>query len=93
MPIWKTAGIIYLAAINIVSFCVCAADKRAARLHRRRVPERTLLILAALFGSAGLYLSMLIFSHKTKKPKFSVLTPLMLVTQTILCSWTFWRLS
>ena len=92
MRIWMTAAFAYLVVINIVGFCVCAADKRAARLRRRRVPERTLLALALLFGSAGVYVAMLIFSHKTRKPKFSVLVPLVLVAQTVFWGWIFWRL-
>jgi len=89
MKIWMTAVAIYLAAVNIIGFIVCAADKRAAVKHRRRVPERTLFLLAFIFGSAGVYLAMLAFSHKTKKPKFAVSMPLILIAQAALLCWIF----
>ena len=48
--------VIYLAAINILTFCVYGADKRRAKIQGvRRVPEKTLFALALLLGSAGLF--------------------------------------
>ena len=38
--------VIYLAAINILTFCVYGADKRRAKIQgARRVPEKTLFAL------------------------------------------------
>ena len=38
--------VIYLAAINILTFCVYGADKRRAKIQgARRVPEKTLRCL------------------------------------------------
>ena len=43
--------VIYLAAINILTFCVYGADKRRAKIQgARRVPEKTLFALALLLG-------------------------------------------
>ena len=45
--------VIYLAAINLITFCVYGADKRRAKIQgARRVPEKTLFALALLLGSA-----------------------------------------
>jgi uncharacterized membrane protein YsdA (DUF1294 family) len=93
MPAGTAAAIIYLAAVNIAGFCVCAADKRAARLRRWRVPESALFAVALFFGSAGVYLAMLLFSHKTRKPRFAVLMPLLVLAQAAVLGWIFWRLS
>ncbi len=62
----------YLAAINVLTFFVYGLDKHKARKGRWRIPEATLLMLAALGGSIGAYAGMKIFRHKTKKPKFYV---------------------
>ena len=58
--------VIYLAAINILTFCVYGADKRRAKIQgARRVPEKTLFALALLLGSAGALFAMRAFHHKT----------------------------
>ena len=46
-----------------------------ARKNRRRVPENTLLLTAALSGCIGMYLTMRIIHHKTKHPKFMIGIP------------------
>ena len=59
--------VIYLAAINILTFCVYGADKRRAKISgARRVPEKTLFALALLLGSAGALFAMRVFHHKTR---------------------------
>ena len=51
---------------------------------RRRTPEATLLLLAALGGSAGALLAMHLFRHKTRHKKFTIGVPVMLVAQVVL---------
>ena len=48
-----TAAAVLLAALNLASFALYGADKRRAVRGGRRIPERTLLLSAALFGGAG----------------------------------------
>ena len=49
--------VIYLAAINLITFCVYGADKRRAKISgARRVPEKALFALALLLGSAAILL-------------------------------------
>lgn len=76
--------VIYLIVINIVTFIVYGIDKAAAKAHKRRVRISTLLILAAIGGSLGAFLGMLIFRHKTKKWYFVFPVPLMLLAQSVL---------
>ena len=73
--------IIYLFIINIIAVIVTGHDKRAARLHRYRVKESTLLLISTLGGAPAMYLTMLIISHKTRKPKFMLGIPLIFLAE------------
>lgn len=73
--------LVYLAVMNLLAFSVFGVDKSKAKRGKWRVPERTLLVLAAFGGSAGAVLGMIIFRHKTRKRKFSVGVPLILAVQ------------
>ena len=59
-------------------------DKKKAEKGRWRIKESTLLTLALLGGSIGEMLGMYVFRHKTKKPRFFIGVPVMLVLQIIL---------
>ena len=70
--------------INLVTFLTYGLDKRLARKHRRRIPERTLLCLAFFGGSLGALTGMSIFRHKTKHRRFMVCVPLFLTLHVII---------
>ncbi len=74
----------YLLLINILTFIVYAADKNKAKKNKRRISEYTLITLAVIGGSIGAALGMKIFHHKTKKPKFYVGVPVILILQIFL---------
>lgn len=67
--------------MSLIGAIVCAADKRAARRHARRVPEKTLWTLAVLGGAIGVWFAMLIAHHKTRKAVFAVLMPVLAALQ------------
>ena len=71
----------YLLAINVLTFAVYGLDKWKARHGRWRVPEATLLGLAAVGGSVGAWLAMRLFRHKTQKKKFRYGVPALFVLQ------------
>lgn len=66
------AVLIYLLAINILSFVLMAVDKWQARREKSRIPETTLLIPALLGGSPATLAAMLALRHKTRKLSFKV---------------------
>ena len=70
-----------LLLLNLLSFLLMRHDKQCAKKNRRRVPEKTLFLSAALFGALGGTLGMYIFRHKTKHWYFRVFYPLLLVLQ------------
>ena len=71
--------IIYFIAINIIAFVMYGIDKQRAIKDKWRIPEATLISLAALGGGAGALLGMLIWHHKTKKWKFRILVPFFII--------------
>ena len=73
--------LIYLLLINALGFLLMLIDKWKARHHRWRIPEATLMGVAALGGSVGSLLGMYTVRHKTKHIKFTVGIPVILVVQ------------
>ena len=66
-------------------------EKELKRSLRRRVPERTLLLISALFGSLGILGGMYKFRHKTQKKKFTYGVPIIIVIHIILIIWSIIR--
>ena len=75
----KVLSILYLIAFNTASFIMMGIDKNAAIKGNYRIPERTLMALAAFGGSLGAITGMLVFRHKTKHKKFVIGVPLLMV--------------
>ena len=63
-------------ALSLLSFLVFAHDKRAARKHHRRVPERRLHLLELLGGFPGAFLAVGLLRHKSSKPSFLIISTL-----------------
>jgi len=62
---------IVAAAANVLTFLLFTLDKsRATRGTGRRIPERRLLLCAALGGTPGAYAGRWLFRHKTRKQPF-----------------------
>lgn len=73
--------LIYLLIINALGFLLMLIDKWKAKHHRWRIPEATLIGVAALGGSVGSLVGMYTVRHKTKHIKFTVGIPVILVVQ------------
>lgn len=73
--------LIYLLIINAVGFFIMLVDKRKAKKNLWRIPEATLLTVAAIGGSIGAFAGMRVFHHKTRKPKFYIGIPAILILQ------------
>jgi len=73
--------IIYVVLVNVVAFLLYGFDKWQARKGKRRISEKTLLALAIFGGSAGAYVGMYLFHHKTKKVKFYLGIPMIILLQ------------
>lgn len=102
--IWAVVGspwgllALWLLAINLAAFFAFGVDKWKARRKEthestRRVPERTLFLLAALGGSVGALLGMRVFHHKTLHRAFRFGIPAILVLQIVIPAglWLYWN--
>ena len=62
--------LVYLGVASALTFVLYGADKLFAKTKNRRIPERTLLFASTIGGAFGGTLGMLVFRHKTRKPRF-----------------------
>ncbi|NCB41993.1 MAG: DUF1294 domain-containing protein [Clostridia bacterium] len=82
----------YLVSLNLFTLFISWTDKRASIKKKQRVSESTLLTLSLLGGSLGMLLSMKLFRHKTRKPKFYIGAPVILVLQLAGALYLFYRI-
>lgn len=74
--------VVYFLAISIISLVLTVYDKIAAKIARRhRIPEKVLILLGTMGGALVMYITMLIIRHKTRKKKFMVGLPVIILLQ------------
>ena len=73
-----------MALMSAAAFFAMGLDKLRARSGGRRIPERVLLVLAALLGAPGAYAGMMVFRHKTRHMRFAVGLPALSAVELIL---------
>lgn len=79
--------LLYLIIINAAGFLLMLADKLKAKRGAWRIPEKTLIGVAAAGGSVGTLIGMYLFRHKTRRIKFTLGIPLILIVQLALTLW------
>lgn len=75
--------IIYFIVINIITFLAMWIDKKKAQKGKWRISENALLVLVLLGGGIGGIAGMYTFRHKTKKMKFVIGFPVILISEII----------
>ena len=100
LPFLAALLLAWLVVINLAAFLIFGLDKWRARRKAknesvRRIPEKTLFLLAVLGGSVGALLGMRVFHHKTLHRSFRIGIPVILVFQLLLAAaalyWTVLR--
>ena len=76
--------LIYLLVINLMAFCAMWWDKRRAQKGEWRISEAVLFTLVLLGGGIGGIAGMYAFRHKTKKLRFTIGFPTILITEIVL---------
>lgn len=75
--------LLYLLMINLIGFGMMWSDKKRAKWGKWRIPEQTLFIVTALGGGIGTIAGMYTFRHKTKKLKFTVGLPALVILEIV----------
>ena len=73
--------LIYLLAVNVMTFLLFGLDKHKAKRRKWRISEATLLTMAVIGGSIGAWGGMRIWHHKTLHKKFKFGIPSILILQ------------
>ena len=68
--------LLYLLIINAAGFLLMLVDKYKAKKKLWRIPEATLMGVAAMGGSIGSLIGMYTVRHKTKHLKFTIGIPM-----------------
>ena len=71
----------YIIGINLIGFLAMFIDKRKAKKNEWRIKEGTLITIALLGGGIGGMIGMYKFRHKTKKLKFTVGLPTIMISE------------
>ncbi len=71
----------YLIGINLLAFFTMGLDKQKAIRHAFRIPEAVLFLFSIIGGSLGTLAGMFVFHHKTRKLKFLIGIPVILLLQ------------
>lgn len=82
----------YLVAVNAATFAAFGLDKRAAARRAWRIPERSLLTLAAFGGSPAAVAAQQILRHKTRKEPFRTWLWAIVAVQIAALAWAGYRL-
>lgn len=84
----------YLLSVNILTYVVFKLDKEKAKQGAHRISEQTLLLLSFLGGSIGALAGMFgKEKHKTKKWRFLIGIPLMLLFQVSIACYFLFKVS
>lgn len=85
--------LLYFVIISFIGVLLTVADKIKAKRGSMRISENALLCVSALGGSVFVLVCMLLIRHKTKKVKFMVGIPLIIILQLLFCFfvWNFIR--
>jgi uncharacterized membrane protein YsdA (DUF1294 family) len=87
-----TTCLLAATGLHVIAWAAFRIDKVRARQARRRIPERTLLVLTMMggFGAlAGMYAHRQ--RHKTSHPRFVVTATLAALAQLGLLAWLAYR--
>ena len=84
--------LIYFLVINIIGIIAMGVDKYKAKKDLWRIPEATLMTICLLGGGIGTIFGMYKFRHKTKKLKYSVGNPKILISEILIIIYIIFKI-
>ena len=86
---------VYFVVINIFAVHQTKRDKALSNIPKDsakywRIPEGQLMLIAAMGGSVGMYLTMKSIRHKTQHAKFMIGIPAIMIVQVALVAFMLW---
>lgn len=84
MTLYEIVLTAFFVVMTIVGISVMVIDKQKAKKGAWRIKERTLFLVALIFGGVGTTIGMFTFRHKTKHWYFVVFMPLLAVINVVL---------
>jgi uncharacterized membrane protein YsdA (DUF1294 family) len=85
------AMMIYLLAINVITYVTYGIDKWKAKRSKWRIPESKLLFMAVIGGSIGAWLGMKVWHHKTMHKKFKYGLPAIFFIQVVIVGYLLFK--
>ena len=87
--------LVHLVIINAFAVYQTKRDKQLSNVPKEspnywRIPESQLMLISAIGGSIGMYLTMKKIRHKTRHPKFMVGIPVIIALQIALAAFILW---
>lgn len=73
--------LVFILFMTWLGYYIMKVDKRYAKEDKRRIPEKTLILISLVGGSVGMYIGMYKFKHKTLHKKFTVGVPIIMLIQ------------
>ena len=73
--------LLYVIIINVIGFLAMLIDKKKAKRGSWRIAEKTLFTITLLGGGIGTILGMYAFRHKTKKLRFTIGFPVIVLSE------------
>lgn len=83
--------LLYIAALNLLTFAVYYVDKKAAIRGAQRTPEINLHVLSILGGWPGAFLAQRIFRHKSSKAGFQIIFWMTVVVNISVTVWLWMK--
>ncbi|MGN0641784.1 MAG: DUF1294 domain-containing protein [Huintestinicola sp.] len=84
--IFPAAAAVYFVLISAAAVIVTCRDKHLAKKEgARRIPEKTLFLIAFLGGDIAMYITMKKIRHKTKHKRFMIGIPLIILLHLAMC--------
>ena len=81
----------YFVFISLITVIVTTSDKIKAKKGKRRISEKTLILLGLFGGALAEYVTMKIIRHKTLHKKFMLGLPLIILLHIVLVYFLYFK--